>query len=186
MQLREAFSYIYLFLFVVLRDETARHRIGYERSPGSRERDIPASRRRESLRCVGNDRHDKREGPIASEMSHLPDAVCGRNLMTFVIAASDAPPESSVMKEQTGTTDQLEDQHKESTYALLIRSEEKSRNVIEMAIYPILILGAVIAIWQFAQQPVNIPAAGLDAGGCVACVDDLRALRQVRHPEVKG
>jgi len=106
--------------------------------------------------------------------------------MIIVIAASDAPPESCVMKEQTGATDQLEDQHKESTYALLIRSEEKSRNVIEMAIYPILILGAVIAIWQFAQQPVNIPTAGLDAGGCVACVDDLRAVRQVRHPEVKG
>ena len=102
--------------------------------------------------------------------------------MTFVIAAIDAPPESCVMKEQTGTTDQ----HKESTYALLIRSEEKSRNVIEMAIYPILILGAVTAIWQFAQQPVNIPAAGLKGPGCVACVDDLRALRQVRHPEVKG
>ena len=102
--------------------------------------------------------------------------------MIIVIAASDVPPESCVMKEQIGTTDQP----KESTYALLIRSEEKSRNVIEMAIYPILILGAVIAIWQFAQQPVNIPAAGLDAGGCVACVDDLRALRQVRHPEVKG
>jgi hypothetical protein len=94
--------------------------------------------------------------------------------------------ESRVMKEQTGTTDQLEDQHNESTYALLIRSEEKSRNVIEMAICPILILGAVIAIWQFAQQPVNIPAAGLKGAGCVACVDDLRALRQVRHPEVKG
>ncbi len=89
------------------------------------------------------------------------------------------------MNAQTNTTDQSENQH-ESTYALLIRSEEKSRNVIEMAIYPSLILGAVIAIWQFAQQPVNIPAAGLDAGGCVACVDDLRALRQVRHPEVKG
>ena len=100
--------------------------------------------------------------------------------------ASDVPPESCVIKEQTGTSDQLEDQHKESTYALLIRSEEKSRNVIEMAIYPILILGAVIAIWQFAQQPVNIPPAGLDAGGCVACVDDLRAVRQVRHPEIKG
>src|SRR6266700_6982510 len=74
----------------------------------------------------------------------------------------------------------------EFTYAFLIRSEEKSRNVSEVAIYLLLILGAVIAIWQFAQQPVNIPAAGLDAGGCVACVDDLRALRQVRHPEVKG
>jgi len=98
--------------------------------------------------------------------------------MIIVIAASDVPRKTCAMKEQTGTTDQLEDQHKESTYALLIRSE--------MAIYPILILGAVIAIWQFAQQPVNMPPAGLDAGGCVACVDDLRALRQVRHPEVKG
>jgi hypothetical protein len=82
--------------------------------------------------------------------------------------------------------DKLEDQHNESTYALLIRSEEKSRNIIEIAICPILILGAVIAIWQFAQQPVNIPAAGLKGADCVACVDDLRAVRQVRHPEVKG
>ena len=103
--------------------------------------------------------------------------------MTIVIAASQVPLESCVMKEQTGTTSQLEDQPKESTYALLIRSEEKSRDIIEMAIYPILILGAVIAIWQFAQQPVNIPAAELKGAGCVACVDDLRELRQVRHPE---
>src|SRR4030095_13825206 len=102
--------------------------------------------------------------------------------MINVIAASLQVQQSRVMKEQTGTTDQPENQHKESTYALLIRSEEKSRNVIEMAICPILILGAVIAIWQFAQQPVNIPAAGLKGSGCVACVDDLRALRQVRHP----
>jgi hypothetical protein len=102
-----------------------------------------------------------------------------------VIAASLKAQESRVMNERTNTTDQPENQH-ESTYALLIRSEEKSRNIIEMAICPILILGAVIAIWQFAQQPVNIPAAGLKGAGCVACVDDLRALRQVRHPEVKG
>jgi hypothetical protein len=106
--------------------------------------------------------------------------------MIIVIAANRPAQESWVMKEQTGTTDQLEDQHKESTYALLIRSDEKSRNVIEMAICPILILGAVIAIWQFARQPVNIPAAGLKGPGCVACVDDLRALRPVRHPEIKG
>jgi hypothetical protein len=105
--------------------------------------------------------------------------------MMIVIAASHSPSEGSVMNAQTNTTDQSENQH-ESTYALLIRSEEKSRNVIEMAIYPSLILGAIIAIWQFVQQPVNIPATGLHAGGCVACVDDLRALRQVRHPEVKG
>jgi hypothetical protein len=51
----------------------------------------------------------------------------------------------------------------ESTYALLIRSEEKSRNAFEMAIYPLLILGPLIAIWQFAQQPINIPIAGWKA-----------------------
>jgi hypothetical protein len=89
------------------------------------------------------------------------------------------------MKEQTGTTDQLEDQH-ESTYALLIRSEEKSRNVIEMAIYPVLILGAVIAIWQFTQQPVSFPSTGLKGAGCVVCVDEVKTLREARHPEVKG
>jgi len=119
-------------------------------------------------------------------MSHPANTVGGRNLVIIVIAAGSPAQESRVMKEQTGTTDQLEDQHNESTYALLIRSEEKSRNVIEMAICPILILGAVIAIWQFAQQPVNIPAAGLKGAGCGTCVDDLRAVRQVRHPEVKG
>ena len=106
--------------------------------------------------------------------------------MIIVIAASDVPRKTCAMKEQTGTTDQLEDQHKESTYALLIRSEEKSRNVIEMAICPILIFGAVIAIWQFAKQPVNIPAAGLKGAGCVVCVDEVKTLREARHPEVKG
>ena len=90
------------------------------------------------------------------------------------------------MKKQTGTTDQLEDQHNESTYALLIRSEEKSRNVIEMAIYPILILGAVIAICQFAQQPVNIPSTGLKRADCVVCVDEVKTLHEPPRPEIRG
>src|SRR6266404_5128203 len=105
--------------------------------------------------------------------------------MINVIADNRHFKRVGAMKEQTDRTDQPKNQH-ESTYALLIRSEEKSRNVIEMAIYPILILGAVIAIWQFAQEPVSIPSTGLKGAGCVACVDNLRALRQVRHPEVKG
>ena len=73
------------------------------------------------------------------------------------------------MNEQTNTTDQPDYQH-ESTYALLIRSEEKSRNAFEMLIYPLLILGPLIAIWQFAQRPVNIPAAGLNGAPGSACV----------------
>jgi len=84
------------------------------------------------------------------------------------------------------TQSDMTEQHEESTYALLIRSEEKSRNALEVAIYPLLILGPLIAIWQFARQPINIPPAGFNAEGCVACVDDLRAQRQVRHPEIKG
>jgi hypothetical protein len=106
--------------------------------------------------------------------------------MTIVIAAAFVPPERGCMNAKLPTTDQLKDQHEESTYALLIRSEEKSRNVLEVAIYPLLILGPLIAMWQFAQQPINIPPAGLDGGGCIACVDELQALRQVRHPEIKG
>src|SRR6266478_5547146 len=105
--------------------------------------------------------------------------------MMIVIAASRLPRECSVMNERTNTAGQPENQH-ESTYALLIRSQEKSRNALEVAIYPLLILGPLIAVWQFAQQPINIPPAGLDAGGCIACVDELQALRQVRHPEIKG
>jgi hypothetical protein len=106
--------------------------------------------------------------------------------MTIVIAAAFVPPERGCMNAKPPTTDQVKDQPKESTYALLIRSEEKSRNALEVAIYPLLILGPLIAIWQFAQQPINIPPAGLDGGGCIACVDELQALRQVRHPEIKG
>ena len=64
------------------------------------------------------------------------------------------------MNEQTNTTDQSQNQE-ESAYSLLIRSEEKSRNAFELIMYPCLILGPLVAIWQFAQQPVNIPAAGL-------------------------
>ena len=66
------------------------------------------------------------------------------------------------MNEQTNTTDEPEDEH-ESTYALLTRSEEKSRNVFEVVIPPLLILGPLIALWQFAQEPVNIPVAGWKA-----------------------
>jgi hypothetical protein len=89
------------------------------------------------------------------------------------------------MNAQTDTTDQLEDQHEESAYALLIRSEEKSRNALELAIYPLLILGPLIAIWQFAQQPINIPPARLDTG-CVVCVGEIQTLPEVRHSEIKG
>ena len=50
----------------------------------------------------------------------------------------------------------------ESTYALIVRSEEKSRSALEIVLYAIFTLSAVLSIWQFAQNPVKIPAPGLE------------------------
>jgi len=55
----------------------------------------------------------------------------------------------------------------ESTYALLVRSEEKGRGVLEIAVYTAFIFSVVFSICQFAQMPVTTPAAGTKA--CVAC-----------------
>ncbi len=51
-----------------------------------------------------------------------------------------------------------------STYALLVQSEEKSRNIMETAFYALFTLSAVVSIWQFAQQPSSLP---LDRVGTV-------------------
>ena len=50
----------------------------------------------------------------------------------------------------------------ESTYALLVRSEEKSRSVLETLVYALFMLGIVVSILQFVQTPVTILAAGLE------------------------
>lgn len=45
----------------------------------------------------------------------------------------------------------------ESTYTLLIRSEETGRSIIETVVYALLSLSAIVSIWQFAQQPNQLP-----------------------------
>jgi hypothetical protein len=82
-----------------------------------------------------------------------------------------AAPEIGRMKEPI--IDEPENQH-ESTYALLVRSEEKSRNLLEMVIYPLLIIGAIIAIWQFALQPMDLPATDTKAVLSVTSEQKLR------------
>jgi hypothetical protein len=67
------------------------------------------------------------------------------------------------MKKLTNAIDEPENQH-ESTYALLMRSEEKGRNLLEMVIYPLLIIGAIIAIWQFVLQPMTAPSVDAKTG----------------------
>ena len=102
------------------------------------------------------------------------------------------PREVGIMNEQTNTTVQNQE---ESAYSLLIRSEEKSRNAIELIMYPCLILGPLIAIWQFAQHPVNIPAAGLKGPRDIVfdasaqnniSGDGFYTLHRRGHPEIKG
>jgi hypothetical protein len=74
-----------------------------------------------------------------------------------------APLEIGCMNKLINAIDEPENQH-ESTYALLMRSEEKSRNLLEMAIYPLLIIGAIIAIWQFVLQPMELPSVDAKTG----------------------
>ena len=56
------------------------------------------------------------------------------------------------MKNQTLSADGFE-----STYALIVRSEEKERSIFEGAVYFAVVLSALFSIWQFATQPVDLP-----------------------------
>lgn len=45
----------------------------------------------------------------------------------------------------------------EYTCKLLVQSEEKSRNILEIALYGLIALSAILSIWQFAEQPNVLP-----------------------------
>ena len=45
----------------------------------------------------------------------------------------------------------------DTTYALLVRSEEKGRSIMETAVYALLGLSAILSILQFVQQPERVP-----------------------------
>jgi hypothetical protein len=46
----------------------------------------------------------------------------------------------------------------ESTYALLIRSEEKQRTRIEGVVYTLLVISSVFALSQFPREAATMPA----------------------------
>ena len=52
-------------------------------------------------------------------------------------------------------TSQPNNNVEESTYAMLVRSEDKKRVLLEMIVYGLVILSALAAILQFADQPVS-------------------------------
>jgi hypothetical protein len=49
-----------------------------------------------------------------------------------------------------------------STYALLLQSEEKERGLFETIVYSLLVLSAVIGIWQFAHLRIPSPFANTE------------------------
>jgi hypothetical protein len=51
----------------------------------------------------------------------------------------------------------------QTTYSLLVRSEEKGRSVIETALYATCILSVLAAILQFISQPMSDPFAGFES-----------------------
>jgi hypothetical protein len=52
---------------------------------------------------------------------------------------------------------------RKSTYALLVRSEEKERGLFETFVYGLLVLSAVVGIWQFAHLRTPTPFANTPA-----------------------
>ncbi len=49
----------------------------------------------------------------------------------------------------------------ESTYALIVRSEERERGATEGAVFLLFMLSVLFSIWQVAQQPITLPVDGI-------------------------
>ena len=64
-------------------------------------------------------------------------------------------------------TNQLTPKIRRSTYALLVRSEERERSLFEAVVYGLFTLCAIAAIWQFVQQPVILPLGAAPAAQAI-------------------
>ena len=49
----------------------------------------------------------------------------------------------------------------ESTYALIVRSEEKERSLFEGAVYFAVVLSALLTLWHVATQPITLPLSSV-------------------------
>ena len=50
--------------------------------------------------------------------------------------------------------------HEESTYQMLVESEEKERGLVETFVYLLLVIATVASIWQFGREPVTFAEIG--------------------------
>lgn len=69
----------------------------------------------------------------------------------------------------------------ESTYAMLVHAEERERTALENVLYFLVVVSAIAAIWQFAQQPIALPldsvttvADAAPVSPQTACANDIR------------
>ena len=53
----------------------------------------------------------------------------------------------------------------ESTYALLVRSEDKTRSIMETVVYGLFALSVLVSIFQFVEQPNPLPIDQLAVSG---------------------
>ncbi len=57
---------------------------------------------------------------------------------------------------------------RQSTYQLLVQSEEKVRSYFESLAYLLLIAATAASIWQFSHQPITFTSIGVAASQEVA------------------
>ncbi|HVF73239.1 MAG TPA: hypothetical protein VM940_16675 [Chthoniobacterales bacterium] len=67
-------------------------------------------------------------------------------------------------------TNQARNQVKKSTYAMILQSEEKERGLFETLIYSLLVLSAVVGIWQFAHLRIPTPFANTERAAATQVV----------------
>lgn len=65
----------------------------------------------------------------------------------------------------------------ESTYTLLVRSEEKNRGIAETMVYALLGVSVIVSIWQFVEQSNRLPIDGV--------ASSLPQAQPVSHHQVK-
>jgi hypothetical protein len=58
----------------------------------------------------------------------------------------------------------------ESTYSLLVRTEEKGRGMLEILVYAAFFLSVVLSILQFAGTSLQLPAPAADPYIACRCV----------------
>jgi len=65
-----------------------------------------------------------------------------------------------VFKKGHTMTNQANQTHQESTYQLLVESEDKERGALEDLVYFLLVVATALTIWQFGHQPVTFADLG--------------------------